>query len=440
MKIQYKSTVTSLVVAIGISIIVNFSYLLSIWVIRNSNETGNPGMRQNSRSEIMVAGKLTLSADGYGYILAEDSITGATDSIYVPNHKIRRFGLKQGSMVAASAFQPQPHKAHKTINEVKSIDGVEFEYAKLFDRSNDYAVALMQVGFYALFAFIINIILTARMTNRHTLRVYFKRTALCLVVSVGAYLLAPIPDWHSGGITINAAGHQLFNPMILMQCSFTFVVSALYGLTFLLLGQRTEIELQMSELRNETLKAQYAMLVNQINPHFLFNSLNSLSMLVREQNSKDALRYIDRLSYTFRYIIQTDNTTMVSLDKELEFLDAYRYLLEIRYADKLFFDINIDHSKLSYTLPSLSLQPLIENAVKHNSITTANPLTISIRTEGDTLLVENGISPKIEKESSTGIGLRNLTDRWSILAGRKVEITDNGKTFRVALPLTKPRQ
>ena len=121
----------------------------------------------------------------------------------------------------------------------------------------------------------------------------------------------------------------------------------------------------------------------------------------------------------------------------MEFLDAYKYLLEIRYADKLFFDIDIDHDKLGMSLPALSVQPLIENAVKHNSITRGNPLRISISTENDFLVISNPLRPKMEPETGTGIGLKNLSSRYKRLTGKNIEIVDDGQKFTVRLPLSQ---
>jgi LytS/YehU family sensor histidine kinase len=121
----------------------------------------------------------------------------------------------------------------------------------------------------------------------------------------------------------------------------------------------------------------------------------------------------------------------------LEFLAAYKYLLEVRYAEKLFIDIDIDSEKLKWVLPTFSIQPLIENAVKHNVITRARPLRISIFTEGDRLVVSNPVNPKIDPERGTGIGLANLSNRWQLLTGRSIEVKNDGKTFSVRLPFIK---
>ena len=232
----------------------------------------------------------------------------------------------------------------------------------------------------------------------------------------------------------------LFNATEVLKCSFVVVVVLLYGWTFQLFYQNQEMLLENEQLKNENLKARYTMLVGQINPHFLFNSLNSLAMLVREQKTESALTYIDQLSYTFRYILQNERNTMISLASELEFLNAYKYLLEIRYADKLFFDISVAEECRTMLLPALSIQPLIENAVKHNTISRTSPLHISITAENGTLIVANPIRPKIDPEPGTGIGLSNLSSRWHLLTGQNIEITNDGTTFTVRLPLTDPHK
>ena len=180
------------------------------------------------------------------------------------------------------------------------------------------------------------------------------------------------------------------------------------------------------------------MLLGQISPHFFFNSLNSLSRLVREKNEEKALAYIDQLSYTFRYIIQNGQNTTTTLDEEMEFARAYGELFKVRYADKLFFDIDIEPKYNSWLLPALTLQPLIGNAVKHNTITRKQPLHVTIRTEGSTLVVSNHKAPKLDPEPSTGIGLKNLNSRWQLITGSGIEIIDTDTEFTVRLPLQRP--
>ncbi|MEG2239857.1 MAG: histidine kinase, partial [Alistipes sp.] len=222
------------------------------------------------------------------------------------------------------------------------------------------------------------------------------------------------------------------------KCSFAVVVTMLYGRIYVLISQRQAVVVENEQLKNENLTTRYNMLVSQINPHFFFNSLNSLAMLVREKLNDKALTYIDRLSYTFRYILQNGQSTLISLEEEVRFIEAYSYLFKVRYADKLFFDIAIDEKYRAWMLPAMSLQPLIGNAVKHNTITKNKPFHITIRTQDDYLIVSNPKVPKLEPEPGTGIGLENLRNRWHLITGRHIEVIDTGTEFIVRLPLQKP--
>ena len=201
--------------------------------------------------------------------------------------------------------------------------------------------------------------------------------------------------------------------------------------------QQQTIVVENERLKTENLSTRYNMLMGQINPHFFFNSLNSLSMLVREGDDERALKYIEQLSYTFRYIIQNGQASITTLKEELEFARSYAFLFKIRYADKLFFEFDVDAKYEGWTLPALSLQPLIGNAVKHNSITTKRPLRVAIRVVNGVLEIENPKYPKLDVEPSTGIGLDNLRSRWHIVTGRDIEIIEDEQRFLVRLPLQR---
>lgn len=297
----------------------------------------------------------------------------------------------------------------------------------------------LQVLYFAVLAFILLSIVTTTLNNKNHRREFVKRFIYCVFVTFVLYFLCPTSHRH-GEMTMTMFANRIFNPMTVLKSSFTLIVIILYGKIYELVYQKQHIIIENELLKNENLQTKYDMLINQINPHFFFNSLNSLSMLVREHHNEKALTYIDQLSDTFRYIIQNGHSGTTTLNEELKFLDAYKYLHEIRYADKLFFDISVDDSLREWTLPSLSLQPLIENAVKHNSITKLKPLTISIHTSGHKLVVSNPINPKIDKPNGTGIGLKNLSSRYMLLLGKDIEVTYSNTTFEVSLPLTASKQ
>ena len=294
----------------------------------------------------------------------------------------------------------------------------------------------LQVIYFIVLAFILLSIMTANIRKKSTAK-FVVQLLYCILVCVAFYFVTPNLT-RGGEIKIQLYAHRMFNPMLTLKSCFTLIVAVLYGKIFELVYQKQHIVIENQLLKNENLQTRYNMLINQINPHFFFNSLNSLSMLVRSGHNDRALTYIDRLSDTFRYIIQNGQQGLTTLGEELKFLDAYKYLHEIRYADKLFFDIEIDESLKRWFLPSLSLQPLIENAVKHNSITLSRPFHISIRTDKEALIVSNPIIPKIETPKSTGIGLKNLSSRYLLLTGHEIVVERSADTFSVKLPLTSP--
>lgn len=194
----------------------------------------------------------------------------------------------------------------------------------------------------------------------------------------------------------------------------------------------------LKDLENERLKTAYssAQLENlkaQINPHFLFNALSNLSALIREKPTK-AQEYVTHLSRVFRYALANRNEQLVPLNKELELLHSHIALLEMRFEEALDIQINIE-TDLHKNIPHMSLQPLLENAIKHNTVSLQNPLTISITKKGDLLIFKNNLNPQKVKEISTGIGLYNLNERYKLLMEKEIEIIKTETEFIIKLPL-----
>lgn len=298
----------------------------------------------------------------------------------------------------------------------------------------DSLFVIMEVVYYAVSAFIMLTVFTYNMSDSDTYG-FSKRLLIAVAISVALYFVAPYMTRY-GDIKVLLLGKRILNPMILLKCSFTLVVVVLYGKIYELIGKGHKISVENEKLKTENLRSRYDVLMSQMNPHFFFNSLNSLSMLVRENKNEDALVYIDRLSDTFRYIIRSGHSSMVTLRDEIEFLDAYRYLLELRYAGKLFIEADIPSEYMDMKLPSLTLQPLVENAVKHNAITRVHPLVVRIYVENGYLLVSNVLQPKVDDmEKGTGIGLKNIASRYRLLTDKDIVVINDGKTFTVRLPL-----
>lgn len=223
--------------------------------------------------------------------------------------------------------------------------------------------------------------------------------------------------------------------LLLSKVIFVVVVSISAGQLYRLIWQKQQVELENEQLKTDNIESRYMVLMDQVNPHFLFNSLNSLAYLIRESQQEKALTFIDELSSIFRYVLQKRSNELVTLHEEILFTEAYRYLLDIRYEHKLFFEIKITEEDMLRKLPFLSLQPLIENAVKHNAISSKQPLAIFIYTLDGMLVVSNPIISKISTEKSTGIGLSNLSHRYQLLTGKNITIDNDGKTFIVKIPL-----
>ena len=186
-------------------------------------------------------------------------------------------------------------------------------------------------------------------------------------------------------------------------------------------------------LKQQSLKNELEALKNQINPHFLFNSLNSLNSLIRD--NKPATTFVNKLSFMYRYILQSGSEDLVTLNEELKFLESYIYLIKTRYRDRFSIEIDIDNSMLTETLPALALQLLVENAVKHNEISETNPLLVKVYSKNDCVIVENVIKPRTTFVDSTGNGLVNLDKRYQMLKKKNIIISNNDQKFKVKLPV-----
>jgi len=183
------------------------------------------------------------------------------------------------------------------------------------------------------------------------------------------------------------------------------------------------------------LNYKYESLRNQINPHFLFNSLNVLSDLVYD-NQKIAVKFIQQMSDLFRYVLDSRDKELVPLSDELEFIQSFTFLLKTRFEDKLIIENNVEAKAEDYIVP-MTLQLLIENAVKHNEVSEAFPLRISIRRNNDYLEVENALQPKSAGDDSKKTGLKNIVQQFAFFSDRPIEIIKGDENFLVRIPILK---
>jgi len=217
--------------------------------------------------------------------------------------------------------------------------------------------------------------------------------------------------------------------LMLMLSAFYLIANSRALLRVRAFHRRTE------QLENENLQAQFAALKNQVNPHFLFNSLSILSSLVHV-DAELSEKFIDQLSRSYRYTLEQKDNDLVPLSTELDFIKSYTFLLKIRFEEK--FDVLLSVPEVDrqhYRVAPLTLQLLVENAVKHNQMSAESPLHVRISLEDQELVVRNSLQRRPTVAASTGLGLQNILNRYRLLTPRPVRIDETEDTFTVRIPL-----
>jgi len=200
--------------------------------------------------------------------------------------------------------------------------------------------------------------------------------------------------------------------------------------------EREKFRVENISLQSENIKAQLNQLKQQVNPHFLFNCLSTLRTMVRS-NDKQSEDYVLKLSDMYRHILQKRESSIVTLNEELEFLNVYIYLMKIRHEKALFFDIKVSDESMKYSLPVFSLQLLVENCIKHNVASEKKPLHIRIfQNNSQNIIVSNNYQPKITTADSFGLGIENLKTRYELLGLKYgVLVVQNETEYTITLEL-----
>lgn len=193
-------------------------------------------------------------------------------------------------------------------------------------------------------------------------------------------------------------------------------------------------KVKQSKIIAKTASAKFDALKNQLDPHFLFNSLNVLASLI-EENPKQAQKFTTSLSKVYRYVLEQKNKELVPVDEELAFARTYMNLIKMRFEDSIIVDIPDHVSNSELKVVPLSLQLLLENAVKHNMVTPSKKLHIQIYEDGNRLVVKNNIQAKQVVKKSSGVGLHNIKQRYHLLTDSEVRIKDDRVTFEIAIPM-----
>ncbi|GAB4036059.1 sensor histidine kinase [Spirosoma gilvum] len=216
----------------------------------------------------------------------------------------------------------------------------------------------------------------------------------------------------------------------------TVQIAAVYEGIYLYQRWRISYD-EAQELKKVNLQSQLDSLKTQINPHFLFNNLNSLSSLITS-DAQQAEQFLDELSSVYRYLLRQNDRDLCPLSDEIQFINAYFHLLKTRFGDGIFMEMDVDERSLICLIPPLTLQLLVENAIKHNIISVGQPLTIRLYTQQENLYVENNLQVKKVAVASNQVGLQNIMMKYKLLDHPSVTVYQDETTFRVGIPLLTP--
>jgi sensor histidine kinase YesM len=268
--------------------------------------------------------------------------------------------------------------------------------------------------------------------NQTKYRVILKLLENFIILSPGALLVLFLFD------RLNILGYQLESSDLKYGFLIGLWINLIFGALFeveYILSKYKETIAEKELLEKLQLDEEFDQLKQKVNPHFLFNCFNTLSSLISEDKNK-AEKFLDELSKVYRYLLRNNEDGLSTLESEIKFIESYFQLLKTRHGDTVFLSLEINEKYLNYLLPSLSLQMLVENAVKHNALSKSNPLKIKIYTNNNALLfVKNNLQALTVKAVSSKVGLKNIQEKYGLLKNEGFEIIQNSEYFEVALPL-----
>jgi len=268
--------------------------------------------------------------------------------------------------------------------------------------------------------------------NQTRKRIFFIVLTFVLVMSPSVLLIFFAFDYFS------ILGYQLSYYDLKMGLLVGFIVDIVFETLWevvYIINKYKENLAENAMLEQMSISLEFENLKGQVNPHFLFNCFNTLSSLISEDKN-EAERFLNELSKVYRYLLKNNEEGVATLESELAFIQSYYRLLKTRHGDALQLQTEIDKKYHHYLLPSLSLQLLVENAVKHNVVSRQQPLMIEIfTTTANQLVVNNNLQCKLKKESSTHIGLNNIAMKYKLLQQSGFQVVEGDKNYMVVLPL-----
>lgn len=246
-------------------------------------------------------------------------------------------------------------------------------------------------------------------------------TAIAIVFGIRLYI-----DSHYTGNTL------LEDSGAMIVLVLTTLLSLVFMVNFALQMQR---EVSVQRTRRHEAEFRYMTLKHQVNPHFLFNSLNVLDSIVLEGTREEASDYIQKMATLYRYLVRQEGKRLVPIREEIDFARTYRQLMQIRFPEGLVIEDRVGDQIPEGWIVPCTLQLLVENAVKHNAVSAANPLVITATSDGQSITVSNNLIPKVTPVSNTGIGLQYIRNQYRDIAGKEISVLETADSFSVTIPV-----
>jgi sensor histidine kinase YesM len=316
-----------------------------------------------------------------------------------------------------------------------------FDYAA--NREVEYNLRLIKIfGFYVMYSLPLTVVNSSffNYLNERVVWDRYKRYRLAIgffgsiILTIGTLFLVRLLHRMSlDGVNYNEFLSTESMTFYYTATIITIAVSMFFH-AFYFYQQLQKNKIKEQKVIAGTASAKFDALKNQLDPHFLFNSLNVLTSLI-DENPESAQKFTTALSKVYRYVLEQKNKDLVTVDEELKFAKIYMSLLKMRFEDSIIFEILEQASDPESKVVPLSLQLLLENAVKHNMVTTSKPLHIKISESNGLLIVENNLQPKQIVKKSSGVGLDNIRQRYDLLTDKKVKINQQAERFAVAIPM-----
>ncbi len=260
--------------------------------------------------------------------------------------------------------------------------------------------------------------------------IIFFLAVVCTVILVdflGGSILSLIPG-------INVIPYQYRIKILLTIVFLTVMIMAIYEAIYYNIRLKKSVR-EEEQSKQILIQAQLDALQNQAQPHFFFNTLNTLRDIIDQNPKEDAMEFVDKLSDIYRFLLEAGNDNLIPLNKELKFAKAYIHIQTERFGDNLKLNWDISKASSDAMVVPMSLQLLLENAIKHNVISKSKPLTVDVAVQDNNLVVSNKMEPKSTQVPSTKVGLANIKKRYALISGKSIEITNIENRFMVSLPL-----